>query len=137
MMHYHTMEKVHGINNENHTANSIPTNGSLRSCCWQLVRQSMGDEGYFGNCIKMEVTPVVIPYNKDIKNVFLNQNDINDIMCKYSVFVKFVIGTTVHKVHLYLKTIATKVENMMYGKSNFGNNIGHALPYHGRGAWNQ
>ena len=66
----------------------------------------------------MEVSPIAILYNKEIKDVFLDQNDINDIMSKYSVFVQVVVNT-VHKVHLCSKTIATKVENL-YGKSNFG-----------------
>ena len=106
IMHYQTMEEAHGINNENHTSNAIRTNGTLRSCCWQLLRQSVGDEGYFGNCLKMEVSPVAIPY-KEIKDVFVDQNDIFDIMSKYSVFVHVIIDT-VHKVHLCSKTVAKK-----------------------------
>ncbi len=41
---------------------------------------TVGDEGCFGNFIKMEVIPVALPQNKEIKDVFSNQNNIDDIM---------------------------------------------------------
>ena len=118
VMHYLTTQEANGYGVDDHTSNSLRTLGHLRSHCWQLVRQSIGDKGYFTNCIKLEVCPVAFPYGKEINHVFANQSEINGMMDKYSLFIKSVIDN-VTKVHLCSKTVAAKVEKMYGGASSF------------------
>ena len=118
VMHYLTTQEANGYGVDDHTSNSLRTLGHLRSHCWQLIRQSIGDKAYFTNSIKLEVCPVAFPYGKKIDDVFANQDEISRMMEKYAVFVKSVIDS-VTKVHLCSKAVAAKVQKMYGGASSF------------------
>ncbi len=118
IMHYLTSEEARSYGVDDHTANSLRTLGHLRSHCWELLRQSTGDNIFFTNCIKVEVCPVAFPYGKEIDHVFEIKEEINGMMEKYGNFLKTVIAN-VSGVHLCSKTVAKKMKENIFGKSEF------------------
>ena len=118
VMHYLTTTEANGYKNDEtlHTAHSIKTDGHLRSSCWQLLRASIGDEGYFSNSIKVEVCPVAYPYGKDINQVFADAHESEQLLNQYSKFLETVVDVA-SRVHLCSKTVAKKMAD--YGIENF------------------
>ncbi len=119
IMHYLTSTEAQGYKNDasQHTSHSITSSdGFLRSSCWQLLRHSVGDEGYFTNCVKLEVCPVAHPYGKDINHVFASEHEAKDLLVKYGKFLRIVVDVT-SKVHLCSKTVVKKMK--IYGITNF------------------
>ena len=117
IIHYLTTKEAHGYKNkeELHTAHSIKTDGCMRSSCWQLVRHSFQDEGFFTS-IRVKVCPVAFPYQMDIDHVFVNEDDARQVLVKYGKFLQTVVDE-VSKVHMCSQMVATKMAD--YGIPNF------------------
>ncbi len=63
VMNYLTTQESNSYKSTSqHTSNALLSSGHIQSSCWQLVRQSVGDELYFNNCIKLEACPYAYPY---------------------------------------------------------------------------
>ena len=123
VMHYLTIKETRRYTADNHTSNYLHTKegssqeGPLVSTCWQLIRQSVGDEGYFTNCVKVEAYPFAFPYGGKPEDVF-QKVDEDEIMTEYAKFIKVVINA-VDKVHLCSKTVKEKVHSFFGGERAF------------------
>jgi hypothetical protein len=53
LMHYMPTQLTNSVKGDLHPASAERSDGSLRSNCWELVRQSVGNRLYKNQCVKM------------------------------------------------------------------------------------
>ena len=93
-MHFLTMEEGHGYKNQinangdylNHTSNALRSNGSLRSICYEQIRQGCTDELFF-QFGKLKGIAYAFYYGtKNNKYLVFAKEDYTEIMNQYRVF---------------------------------------------------
>jgi hypothetical protein len=88
LMNYLTSNLANGLSNGLHPSSARRTDGTLRSCCWELIRLSLTEDLY-NRCEKTNVIPFAYPYNGDSSDVF-SDKDVVTIMNAYTKFLRVV-----------------------------------------------
>lgn len=57
LMHYMPTELTNAFSINQHPASAMRSDGTLKSTCWELVRQSVGVSAYAKYCIKLNYSP--------------------------------------------------------------------------------
>jgi hypothetical protein len=123
VMHFLTMEESHGYKNQmnangeylNHTSNALQSDGSLRSICYEQIRQGCTDE-LFWRFGKGEAIPWAFDYGtKDNKYLVFAEDHYTEIMKHYTVFMKVVINSS-SKTLLCSQEVHALVKKMFGGK---------------------
>jgi len=69
-MHHMPTQLTNSVKGDLHPASAERSNGSLRSNCWELVCQSVGNGLYKIQCVKMNFSPWLHPYNGKHADIF-------------------------------------------------------------------
>jgi hypothetical protein len=117
LMHYMPTQLTNSVKGDLHPASAERSDGSLRSDCWELVRQSVGEELYEELCLKMNYSPWAHPHNGKRTDIF-SMEDSLVIMESYQVFLLFVFAT-VAKTHLCSQAVQNQVMALYGGKTAF------------------
>jgi hypothetical protein len=117
------MEESHGYKNQmnangeylNHTSNALQSDGSLRSICYEQIRQGCTDE-LFWRFGKGEAIPWAFDYGKkNNKYLVFAEDHYTEIMKHYAVFMKVVINSS-SKTLLCSQEVHALVKKMFGGK---------------------
>ncbi len=76
LMHYMPTQLTNSLKGDLHPASSKRSDGSLRSDCWELVCQSVGEELYEELCVKMNYSPHAHPHNEKHTDIFLMEDSL-------------------------------------------------------------
>jgi hypothetical protein len=98
---------TNSVKGDLHPASAERSDGSLRSNCWELVCQSVGNGLYKIQCVKMNFSPWLHPYNGKHTDIFLMEDSLV-IMVSYQVFLLSVFNT-VAKTHLCSQAVQNQV----------------------------
>lgn len=106
-----------------HPASAERSNGLLRSCCWQLINQSIGPVLYKHRCGKANFTPFAFPYNGESTDIFSDE-DVRTIMAVYRHFLHHVfltVGSTnrTGRTLLCSQAVLAQVMSLFGGKKAF------------------
>jgi hypothetical protein len=117
IMHYMPTQLTNSVKGDLHPASAKRSDGSLRSNCWELVRQSVGEELYEELCVKMNYSPWAHLYNGKRTDIF-SMEDSLAIMESYQGFLLYVFNT-VARTHLCSQAVQNQVIALYMGKSAF------------------
>jgi hypothetical protein len=117
LMHYMPTQLTNSVKGDLHPASAKRSDGSLRSDCWELVRQSVGEELYEELCLKMNYSPHAHLYNGKRTDIF-SMEDSLVIMESYQVFLLFVFNT-VARTHICSQAVQNQVTALYGGKTAF------------------
>ncbi len=98
-----------------HPASTERSDGSLRSDCWELVCQSVGEELYKKLCLKMNFSLHAHPHNGKCTDIFSKEDSLA-IMESYQVFLLFLFNT-VARTHLCSQAVQNQVMALYGGKT--------------------
>ena len=107
LMHYMPTQLTNSLKGNLHPASAKCSDGSLRSDCWELVCQSVGEELYEELCVKMNFSLHAHPHNGKRTDIFLMEDSLV-IMESYQVFLLFVFNT-VARTHLCYQAVQNQV----------------------------
>ena len=113
LMHYMPSRLTNSMKGDLHSASAKRSDGSLRSDCWELVRQSVGETLYEKQCLKMNYSPHAHPHNGKRTDIFSTEDSLL-IMESYQVFLLFVFNT-VARTHLCSQAVQNQV-TALYGR---------------------
>ena len=116
-MHYMPTQLTNSVKGDLHPASAERSDGSLRSDCWELVCQSVGEELYKKLCLKMNFSPHAHPHNGKRTDIFSKEDSLV-IMESYQVFLLFVFNT-VARTHLCSQAVQNQVMALYGGKTAF------------------
>ena len=116
-MHYMPTQLTNSVKGDLHPASAKRSDGSLRSDCWELVRQSVGEELYEELCVKTNYSPWAHPHNGKHTDIF-SMEDSLAIMESYQGFLMFVFNT-VARTHLCSQAVQNQVTALYGGKTAF------------------
>jgi hypothetical protein len=117
LMHYIPTQLTNSVKGDLHPASAKRSDGSFRSDCWELVRQSVGEELYEELCVKTNYSPWAHPHNGKHTDIF-SMEDSLAIMESYQGFLMFVFNT-VARTHLCSQAVQNQVMALYGGKSAF------------------
>jgi len=117
LMHYMPTQLTNSVKGDLHPASAECSNGSLRSNCWELVRQSVGERLYEKQCVKMNLSPWAHPYNGKRTDIFSMEDSLMK-MESYQVFLLLVFNT-VARTHLCSQVVQNQVTALYGGKAAF------------------
>ncbi len=75
-MHYMPTQLTNSVKGDLHPASAKRSDGSLRSDCWELVRQSVGEELYKKQSLEMNFSPHAHPHNGKRTDMFLTEDSL-------------------------------------------------------------
>ena len=104
-----------------HPACATCTDGTLWSCCWELIRLPLSATLYKDLCGKANFTPFAYPYNGDSTDVFSDE-DVDSIMAAYREFLLVVfevVSGDDGQTHLCSQAVLDKVTSLLGGKTAF------------------
>jgi hypothetical protein len=117
IMHYMPTQLTNLVKGDLHPASAKRSDGSLRSNCWELVRQSVGERLYEEECVEMNYSPWAHLYNGKRTDIF-SMEDSLAIMESYQGFLLYVFNT-VARTHLCSQAVQNQVMALCGGKSAF------------------
>jgi hypothetical protein len=117
VMHYMPMELTNAISSSMHPASAKRLDGTLISNCWELIRQSVGEEDNEKFCIKLNYSPYAFYYNGSLTDIY-SEEDSMEIMDKYFDFL-MIVFSKLDKVHLCSVAVQNQVVSMFGGERNF------------------
>ena len=115
LMHYMPSQLTNSVKGDLHPACAKRSDGSLRSDCWEIVRQSVGEELY-EKLLKMNFSPHAHPHNGKRTDIF-SMEDSLAIMESYQVFLLFVFNT-VARTHLCSQAVQNQVTALYGGEDS-------------------
>ena len=123
LMNYMTTQLTNAMNGNLHPASAKRSDGSLMSCCWELIRLSVGEDLYEERCGKAEFTPFAFPYNGESTDIF-SKGDVDIIMKEYKKFLDHVfttVGSTDKSRRMLLcsQAVRDQVRSLFGGKKPF------------------
>ncbi len=121
VMNFVTTRSTNTYKNGGNCANCIRSNGQMTESCWQLPRQSLGDEIFF-NSLRCDFWPFAYKHKNQHgkpEDIF-HPDDLAEIMVHVSKFIKTVIC-------LSAKTIIMSVATHDYVKDYVGEEKIHAF----------
>ena len=74
LMHYMPTQLTNSVKGDLHPASAKRSDGSLRSDCWELVRQSVGEELYKKQSLEMNFSPHAHPHNGKRTDIFSTED---------------------------------------------------------------
>jgi len=117
LMHYMPTQLTNSVKGDLHPASAKRSDRPLRSDCWELVRQSVGEELYEELCVKTNYSPWAHPHNGKCTDIF-SMEDSLAIMESYQGFLLFVFNT-VARTHLCSQAVQNQVMALCGGKTAF------------------
>ena len=119
LMHYMPTQLTNLVKGDLHPESAERSDGSLRSDCWELVCQSVGEELYKILCFKMNFSPHAHPHNGKRTDIFSTEDSLMT-MESYQVFLLFVFET-VARTHLCSQAVQNQVTALYGGRQHSEN----------------
>ena len=119
LMHYMPTQLTNSVKGDLHPASAERSDGSLRSDCWELVCQSVGEELYKKLFLKMIFSPHAHPHNGKRTDIFSKEDSLA-IMEYYQVFLLFVFNA-VARTHLCSQAVQNQVTALYGGRQHSEN----------------